>query len=72
MPRCHQKNGQHHQRFSERRGNHKVRVNFDEAEILPFHATSSGLALLAFRVKPLVAKNLIEKIGQFCVLQLML
>lgn len=30
------------------RGNHSTRVAFEEAEILPFHATSSGIAQLAF------------------------
>lgn len=29
-------------------GFHATRVSFDEAEILPYHATSSGLAMLAF------------------------
>jgi len=46
-------------------GNHKVRVNFDEAEILPFHATSSGLALLAFHDDTLVAKILSKKLVSF-------
>ncbi len=29
-------------------GSHGTRVSFDESEILPFHATSSGIAVLAF------------------------
>ena len=46
-------------------GNHKVRVNFDEAEILPFHATSSGLALLAFHDDTFVGNILSEKLVSF-------
>ena len=46
-------------------GNHKVRVNFDEAEILPFHATSSGLALLAFHDDTFVANILSKKLVSF-------
>ena len=46
-------------------GYHGVRVNFDEAEILPFHATSSGLALLAFHDDTLVANVLSKKLVSF-------
>ncbi len=34
--------------YSKDAGSHGTRVSFDEAEILPFHATSSGIAMLAF------------------------
>jgi DNA-binding IclR family transcriptional regulator len=46
-------------------GYHGVRVNFDEAEILPFHATSSGLALLAFNDDTLANKVLSKKLISF-------
>ncbi|MHA6265160.1 IclR family transcriptional regulator [Arenibacterium sp. CAU 1754] len=37
---------------------HGTQVHFDEAEILPLHATSSGLAVLAF-VEPEVAQSIL-------------
>jgi len=39
-------------------GSHGTRVSFDEAEILPFHATSSGIAMLAFSDQRFVASAL--------------
>lgn len=42
-------------------GLHGTRVSFDEAEILPFHATSSGIAMLAFSSEKLVKQVLAQQ-----------
>ncbi len=44
---------------------HGVQVNFDEAELLPLHATSSGLAVLAFANGKLREKVLSAKLDAF-------
>ncbi len=46
-------------------GNSGTRVAFDEAEILPFHATSSGIAMLAFGPKELSAQVLEEGLAEY-------
>ncbi len=42
-----------------------TRVGFDEAEILPFHATSSGIAMLAFGPAELEEAGLAGKLQKF-------
>lgn len=46
-------------------GDHGTRVGFDEAEILPFHATSSGLAMLAFSDATFVDAALAQQLQSF-------
>lgn len=46
-------------------GFHGTRVSFDEAEILPFHATSSGIAMLAFSDDAFVKAALSGQHAQF-------
>ncbi len=41
---------------------HGIQVHFDESELLPLHATSSGLALLAFSEESFVKKALSKKL----------
>lgn len=46
-------------------GHHGTRVSFDDAEILPFHATSSGLAMLAFSDAAFVDAVLSQHLNAF-------
>lgn len=46
-------------------GNAGTRVAFDEAEILPFHATSSGIAMLAYGAPDLAKRALAEELKVF-------
>ncbi len=46
-------------------GSHGTRVSFDEAEILPFHATSSGIAMLAFSGDAFVKSVLSKRLGRY-------
>ncbi len=44
---------------------HGVQVNFDVAEMLPFHATSSGIAALAFCPEDMRARMLTRPLARF-------
>ncbi len=46
-------------------GSHGTRVSFDEAEILPFHATSSGIAMLAFSNEEFVQSVLSQHLESY-------
>lgn len=46
-------------------GSHGTRVSFDESEILPFHATSSGIAMLAFSSDSFVKAALSRQLGRY-------
>lgn len=51
--------------YSKDGGTHDTRVSFDEAEILPFHATSSGIAMLAFSSEVFVKNVLTEHLESY-------
>lgn len=51
--------------YSKDAGSHGTRVSFDEAEILPYHATSSGIAMLAFSSDAFVESVLSDQLQRY-------